>query len=202
MKILPAFRQFAFALLMCLPLLAVAAPEIGKPAPEFVGTDSSGKTVRLSDLKGKIVVLEWSNSGCPYVQKWYKSGAMQKLQQEAKQLGIVWLTVISSAPGEQGYVSAEEANKDTQSRNAAPAHVLLDPKGTIGHQYDARTTPQVFIINADGKLAYMGGADSIVSTNPADIAKAEPYVHDAIAAGKPVKNPVTKPYGCSVKYAK
>jgi peroxiredoxin len=190
---------------MSLSAVAVASPEIGKPAPDFVGTDSNGQTVHLSDFKGKVVVLEWSNDGCPYVRKWYKSGAMQKLQEEAAKDNIVWLTVISSGPGQEGYVSGEQANQDTQSRHATPTHVLLDPKGTIGHLYDARTTPDMYVIGADGKLAYMGGADSIASTNVNDIQKAEPYAEEAIAAvaaGKPVAHPVTRPYGCNVKYAK
>ncbi|HTV33935.1 MAG TPA: redoxin domain-containing protein [Methylocella sp.] len=177
---------------------------IGQPAPDFIGTDSYEQTVRLRDLNGKPVVLEWTNEGCPYVRKWYSSGAMQKLQREAAASGVVWLTIASSAPGEQGFVDATEANEDTKRRNAAPAHVLLDPEGEIGHLYGAETTPHIFIIRANGTLAYMGGADSIASTRVEDIAKAEPYAHEAIeavAAGKPVPHPVTRPYGCTIKYA-
>lgn len=186
-------------------LPSVAEPlQIGKPAPDFVGTDSYGKTLHLSDLKGKPVVLEWTNSGCPYVQKWYSGGAMQKLQREAAASGVVWLTIASSAKGEQGFVDAVQANADTGSRNAAPAHVLLDPAGKIGHLYNAETTPHIFVIGRDGALAYMGGADSIASTRVEDIDRAEPYAHEAIeaaAAGKPVPHPITRPYGCSVKYS-
>jgi peroxiredoxin len=177
---------------------------IGQQAPDFTGADSNGKTVQLSELKGKPVLLEWTNDGCPFVKKWYSSGAMQKLQREAASSGVVWLTIASSAPGEQGYVDAIAANQDTASRNAAPAHVLLDPQGRIGHLYGAQTTPHIFLIDQAGKLAYMGGADSIASTNVEDIAKAEPYVHEAIeavVAGKPVQHAVTRPYGCSVKYS-
>lgn len=177
---------------------------IGQPAPDFTGTDSYGQTLRLSDLKGKPVVLEWTNDGCPYVGKWYSSGAMQKLQHEAAASGAIWLTIVSSAPGEQGYVDAAQANEDTAKRNAVPAHVLLDPHGQIGHLYGAETTPHIFVIRPDGTLAYMGGADSIGSTRVEDLAKAEPYAQEAIeavAAGKPVPHPVTRPYGCTVKYS-
>jgi peroxiredoxin len=183
---------------------SVAEPlQIGRPAPDFVGVDSYGKTLHLSDLKGKPVVLEWTNAGCPYVKKWY-SGAMQKLQREAAASGVVWLTIASSGKGEQGFVDAVQANADTESRHAAPAHVLLDPAGKIGRLYGAETTPHIFVIGKDGALAYMGGADSIASTRVEDIDKAEPYAHEAleaVAAGKPVPHPVTRPYGCSVKYS-
>jgi peroxiredoxin len=190
--------------LAALPALAAEAPKIGQPAPEFTATDSDGHTVSLGDLKGKTVVLEWTNDGCPYVVKWYRSGAMQELQRDAARLGVVWLTIASSAPGEQGYVDAAAANADTQRRNAAPAHVLLDAKGVIGHLYGAQTTPHMFVVRPDGVLAYMGGADSIASTRDEDIGRAEPYAREAIeavVAGKPVVHSVTRPYGCTVKYA-
>jgi hypothetical protein len=190
--------------LSCPQTASAAELEVNKPAPDFVGTDSNGQTVHLSDFKGKNVVLEWSNDGCPFVRKWYGSGAMQALQIEAAKQNIVWLTIISSAPGKEGYVSGEKANEDTATRHAAPTHVLLDPEGKIGHLYNAKTTPDIFVINKDGVLEYMGGADSIASTDPADISKAEPYAREAIlavAAGKPVAHPVTRPYGCTVKYA-
>jgi peroxiredoxin len=178
--------------------------KIGHPAPDFVGTDSNGQPVRLADFKGKEVVLEWTNDGCPYVGKWYRSGAMQTLQREAAKLGAVWLTIASSAPGEQGYVDAAQANADTKDHDADPAHVLLDPQGALGRLYGAQTTPHIFVIRPDGALAYMGGADSIASTRIEDMQKAEPYAREAIeavAAGKPVLHPVTRPYGCSVKYS-
>lgn len=190
--------------LMAAPAIAADALKIGGPAPDFVGADSNGNTVRLADLKGKEVVLEWTNDGCPYVGKWYRSGAMQNLQRDAEKLGAVWLTVISSAPGEQGYVDAAKANADTRERNAAPAHVLLDPHGAIGRLYRAQTTPDIYVITRDGTLAYMGGADSIASTNIEDMKKAEPYAREAleaVATGKPVAHAVTRPYGCSVKYS-
>lgn len=193
---------------LCLAVLpafgAATGPQIGQPAPDFTGTGSNGEIVHLADLKGKMVVLEWTNDGCPYVGKWYSSGAMQQLQRDASALGAVWLTVVSSSPGEQGYVDPAKANEDTASRKAAPTHVLLDPTGNIGHLYAAATTPHIFVIKPDGTLAYMGGADSIASTRPEDLQKAEPYAREAIqavAAGKPVLHPITRPYGCSVKYS-
>jgi peroxiredoxin len=176
---------------------------VGQPAPDFTGVDSNGKTHRLSDFKGKTVVLEWTNHECPFVRKHYESGNMQKLQKAATGDGVVWLSVISSAPGQQGNVDGKKANELTKSRNAAPTAVLLDPQGTIGRTYSARTTPHMFIITPDGKLAYAGAIDSISSANKADIAKAENYVTAALNAlkkGQPVSNPTTQPYGCSVKY--
>jgi hypothetical protein len=198
------FAIIALGVLTVLPAWSLAAPQIGQPAPDFTGTDSNGKTVRLADLKGKVVVLEWTNNGCPFVRKWYSSGAMQALQRDARAKGVVWLTVVSSAPGEQGYVDGAGANQDTRSRNASPDNVLLDPHGTIGHLYDAKTTPEIAVIRTDGKLAYLGGADSIASTDVADLPRAEPYAREAIqavVAGQPVAHPVTRPYGCSVKYS-
>jgi hypothetical protein len=195
--------MLALGALMAVPAWSLAAPQVGQTAPDFTGTDSNGQTVRLSSLKGKVVVLEWSNDGCPYVHKWYSSGAMQGLQRDARAKGVVWLTVVSSAPGEQGYVDGPRANEDTRSRNAAPSNVVLDPQGTIGHLYNAVTTPEIVVIKADGTLAYLGGADSIASTDPSDLTRAEPYAREAIDAvvnGQPVAHPLTRPYGCSVKY--
>jgi peroxiredoxin len=183
---------------------AHAAPEAGKPAPDFSAVDSNGKTVKLSDFHGKTVVLEWTNDGCPYVKKHYGSGNMQSLQKDAAAKGIVWLTIVSSAPGKQGYVDGAGANGLTASRGAAPAAVLLDAQGAVGHLYDARTTPHMFIVDKDGTLVYMGGIDGKPATEVADIPGAKNYVRaalDEIAAGKPVAEAVTRPYGCSVKYA-
>jgi len=178
-------------------------PRVGKPAPDFVGTDSYGKTVALKDLRGRTVVLEWSNHQCPFVGKHYRSGNMQALQKEAAGQGVVWLTILSSAPGTQGSVTAAEANELTRSRGAAPAAVVLDPAGTIGRAYDARTTPHMFVIDGAGTLVFMGGIDDKPTTDVADIATAKNYVRlalNAVAAGKPVQEAVTRPYGCSVKY--
>jgi peroxiredoxin len=182
---------------------AHAAPQVGKPAPEFTAVDSNGKTHKLSELRGKLVALEWTNHDCPYVRKHYNAGNMQAIQKQAADAGIVWLTVISSPPGEQGNVTNEKANELTQTRKASPAAVLIDPKGEVGRAYDARVTPHMFLINAEGTLVYMGGIDSIPSTRADDIEKATPYFRDAITAavkGEPVKNAVTRPYGCTVKY--
>ena len=180
-----------------------AAPEAGKPAPDFSAVDLNGKTVKLSDYRGKPVVLEWTNDGCPYVKKHYSSNNMQTLQKEAAARGIVWLTIISSAPGAQGYMTGAEANKLTGTRGAAPAAVILDPEGKLGHLYDARTTPHMFIVNGEGTLVYMGGIDDKATTDAGDIKTAKNYVRaalDNLAAGAPVENAVTRPYGCSVKY--
>lgn len=182
---------------------ASAAPEIGMPAPEFSAVNSNGTSVRLSDYRGKTVVLEWTNDGCPYVKKHYSSGNMQALQKEAAAKSVVWLTIISSAPGAQGYLTGEQANKLTETRGAAPAAVILDPEGELGHLYDARTTPHLFIVNKDGALVYMGGVDDKATTDVADIMTARNYVREALdrlASGAPIENAVTRPYGCSVKY--
>jgi peroxiredoxin len=195
------------ALLTCLcgtgATAAGAAPHIGQPAPDFTATDSRGNPVRLSQYRGKIVVLEWTNADCPYTRKHYTSGNMQGVQALAQKNGVVWLTVISSAPGKQGYVNGPAADALTQSRAAVPSAVLLDPSGTIGRMYDAKTTPHMFVIDKNGALQYMGGIDSIATTDISDIAHAEPYLKEAmlaVAQGSPVAHPVTKPYGCSIKY--
>jgi hypothetical protein len=149
------------------------------------------------------VVLEWSNNQCPFVGKHYRSGNMQALQKEATGQGVIWLTVLSSAPGAQGNVTAAEANELTRSRGAAPTAVILDPSGSIGRAYGARTTPHMFVIDKSGTLAYMGGMDDKATTDVADIPTAKNYVRLALTAvmsGTPVQDPVTRPYGCSVKY--
>lgn len=197
------FIGLAGASAATLPGAASAAPAINQPAPSFTATDSNGQTVSLSQLRGKLAVLEWTNDACPFVGKWYRSGAMQALQRQAAQLGAVWLSVISSAPGEQGYADGRRANQLTVSRNAAPARVLLDPTGALGRLYDAQNTPQIFVIDAQGVLRYDGGADSIASTDIADLKRATPYAKlaiEAVAGGQAVPYPVTRPYGCTVKY--
>lgn len=182
---------------------ALAAPTIGQPAPAFTALDSKGKQHQLSDFKGKIVVLEWTNHECPYVQKHYKSSNMQNLQKQAAQAGAVWLSVISSAPGEQGYVAGAKADELVASGGAAPTAVLLDPNGEIGKAYDARTTPHMYVIDANGVLRYAGGIDSIASTKLEDVAKAQPLfktAFESVAKGEDVKQATTRPYGCGVKY--
>lgn len=191
------------AALAMVPVSAFAASDIGRPAPAFTAPDSNGKTWSLADLKGKIVVLETSNQDCPYVRKHYTSANMQTLQREAAAKGVVWLTVASSAPGEQGFVTAAEANELTRNRNAAPAAFLLDPQSRIARAYGATVTPHMYIIDASGMLAYKGGIDSIPSSNPADVPKAKQYVRvalDEVLAGKPVTEASTRPYGCTLKY--
>jgi len=182
---------------------AVAAPEIGAPAPAFSGVDTDGKTWSLDALEGQPVILEWTNHDCPYVQKHYETGNMQALQREAVADGFVWLSVISSAPGKQGHVTAKQAAELTESRDAAPSAVLLDTDGAIGRAYGARTTPHMYIIDASGTLVFMGGIDDRRTTDPADVEGAENYVRLAmneLASGDAVSQPVTRPYGCSIKY--
>jgi peroxiredoxin len=199
-------KQFFQMTLIILALTACgssAAPRVGEPAPDFEGVDSRGEVHRLAEYRGKIVVLEWTNHDCPFVRKHYGAGNMQDQQREAAAQGVVWLSVISSAPGKQGHVSPQEADELTRKRDAHPDAVILDPEGKIGRSYAAKTTPHMFIIDAAGTLVYMGGIDSISSANPDDIPRATQYVRVALqemAAGKPVSSAVTKPYGCSVKY--
>lgn len=178
-------------------------PALGKAAPDFVGVDSKGQKVRLADLKGKLVVLEWTNHGCPYVRKHYNSGNMQKVQGVAREQGVVWLSIVSSPEGAQGHVNGAEADKLTADRNAKPSHVLLDPKGQIGRLYGARVTPHMYIVGADGTLLYKGGIDSIRSSRIDDIAKAKNYVLaalDDIKAGRKVAEADTIAYGCTIHY--
>lgn len=180
-----------------------AKPEVGKPAPDFSVADTAGKTWSLRDLSGKGLILEWTNHDCPYVQKHYGSRNMQALQQEAQRAGYVWLSVISSAPGKQGHVTPAEADALTKDRGASPTAILLDEGGTMGRAYGAQTTPHMFVIDGAGTLVYMGGIDDRATTDPADVAGAKNYVRLALgdlAAGKPVANAATRPYGCSVKY--
>ncbi len=200
------FSKLALAglALAWLPLTTQAAATIDQAAPAFSGKGADGRTINLSDYKGKTVVLEWTNHDCPFVKKHYESGNIPKLQKEAAAKGVVWLQVISSAPGEQGQVDGPTALKINGYRDSKPAGTVLDADGTIGKLYGAKTTPHLFIVNPEGKLVYKGGIDSIPSSNPADIAKADNYVSSALtalAAGKKVANPTTQPYGCSVKYA-
>ena len=151
------------------------------------------------------MVLEWTNHGCPFVQKHYGTGNMQALQRDAADKGIVWLSVISSAPGLQGYVEGKEANRLSRERDAVPTAVLLDPKGKVGRSYDARTTPHMYVIDAAGTLVYMGGIDDRPTANWADVDGATNYVRaalDDVAAGRPVATPTARPYGCSVKYGR
>lgn len=182
---------------------AHAAPEIGKPAPEFMANDTNGNHVMLSALKGKTVVLEWTNHECPFVKKHYNGGNMQALQKEATADGVVWVSIVSSAKGKEGNTTAEEANKIMVEQKAVPTHKILDESGAIGTLYGAKTTPHMFVIDKNGILAYAGAIDDKSSADPEDIKTAKNYVRAALAdlkAGKPVETPATNPYGCGVKY--
>ena len=179
-----------------------AAPQVGQAAPAFTLTDSKGQSHSLADFAGKTVVLEWTNHECPFVVKHY-SGNMQSLQKQFGSDDVVWLTVISSAPGKQGHITGAKADELTSSRNAMPDAVLFDETGVTGKAYDAKTTPHMYVIDKKGVLQYMGGIDSIPSAKVDDIAKATPYFSDALTAvlaGNPANPAVTKPYGCSIKY--
>ena len=192
---------------VAMTLLATAAAfaaRVGQPAPDFVATDSDGQSHHLADYRGKYVVLEWHNNGCPYTQKHYQSGNMENLQREWTARGVIWFTVISSAPGEQGYVTAAQENDYMRQIHAAPTAALLDSDGQLGRLYDAKTTPHMFVINPDGVLIYNGAIDDRPSTDASDITGATNYVSQALTeamAGKPVSVATTWPYGCSVKYA-
>jgi len=195
---------FALGGLLATAPTASANPEIGKPAPAFTAVDTKGNEVSLADLRGKTVVLEWTNHQCPYVMKHYDAGNMQQLQTDAASDGVVWISLISSRPGAQGHVSPDKANSLTESRNASPSHVVLDESGVIGRQYDARTTPHMYVINPEGDLVFKGGIDDRPTTREADIDGATNYVRlalDAVKSGNPVETSVARPYGCSIKYA-
>ena len=189
---------------VAVPWLSWAAAKVGEAAPAFTAVASTGKSVSLASYRSRIVVLEWTNHECPYVRKHYETGNMQALQKEATGQGVVWLSVISSAPGEQGYVSPAQANELTQSRGAAPTAVLLDPKGTVGRMYGATNTPHMYVIDQVGILRYAGAIDDRPTTRTSDVQGAHNYVRaalHAVAAGQPVPAPVTHAYGCTVKYA-
>lgn len=188
--------------------LALAAPATAKIATgsnvsDMTVTDSNGVQHNLSDFAGKKVVLEWTNHGCPYVKKHYKTDNMQKTQKMATADGAVWLSIVSSAPGKQGYVSGAEANELTASRNAAPTAVVLDPEGTAGRTFAAKTTPHMYIIDEAQTLVYQGAIDDNRSASPKTVAGAKNYVVaalDDLKAGNAVAESDTAPYGCSVKY--
>jgi peroxiredoxin len=185
-------------------VLSASAVRVGEPAPTFTATDSNGNTQRLSDYKGKFVVLEWHNQGCPYTKKHYESGNMQHLQKEWTGKGVVWFTVISSAPGKQGYVTAAQENDYAKRMNASPTAVLMDPQGGLGHLYGAKTTPHMYVIDPSGNLIYNGAIDDHPTPDQSDISGSKNYVSAALEealTGKPVTTASTTPYGCSVKYS-
>jgi AhpC/TSA family len=185
------------------PLSALAQAHVGGAAPDFQLKDANGKETTLSQFKGKIVVLEWFNPNCPFVKKFYSAGDMPRFQKKARDMGAVWLTINSSAEGKPGYLSQEDAPKTASSMGLEPAALLLDPKGTVGKMYGARTTPHMFVVNPAGTLVYAGAIDSTPSTDASDIEGATNYVLnavDSVAKGKDFDPVATEPYGCSVKY--
>lgn len=197
--------KLALASLFLLLVLPIFAVRVGEAAPGFSSTDTYGHQHSLTQCKGKFVVLEWHNQGCPYTKKHYDSANMQKLQKYWTGKGVIWLTVISSAPGKQGYVTAEQENDYVKRMGAAPTAVLLDPTGELGHLYGAKTTPHMFVINPEGRLIYDGAIDDRPTSDESDIAGARNYVTAVLeqsTAGKPVAVATSRPYGCSVKYAK
>jgi AhpC/TSA family len=180
-----------------------AAPAVGQPAPEFTLKDASGRTVQLSDYRGKYVVLEWTNPGCPYVRKHYDSGNMAATQQDAASKGAVWLSVNSTERASYDYLEPAKLVAWQKDRKLQPTATLMDEEGLAGKAYGARTTPHMYIVDPQGKLVYAGGIDSIASSSPADIPRAVNYVKQGLAeatAGKPITNAATRPYGCSIKY--
>jgi hypothetical protein len=194
----------AFAALAVVAGPASAAPVVGQPAPNFKLADANGKVVTLSDFRGKTVVLEWNNPGCPFVQKHYGSGNMQRTQAAAAKAGVVWLTINSGAPGKQGHMSGADAKAFLTKAGARPTAYLIDYRGVVGKAYDAKTTPHMYVVNKAGTLVYAGGIDDKPSANPADIAGARNHVLAALSelrAGKAVSIATSRPYGCSVKYA-
>lgn len=197
------YRALLHTGLLLFLLAAALAAKVGDPAPDFTATDSNGKTHHLADYKGKYVVLEWHNQGCPYTRKHYESGNMQRLQKEWTARGVEWFTVISSAPGTQGYVTASQENDYVSKMNAVPTAVLLDPDGNLGHLYAAKTTPHMYIIDPSGVLIYNGAIDDHPTSDQSDIPSSRNYVSVALQeamSGKKVTDPATRPYGCSVKY--
>lgn len=184
-------------------LFAADPPPVGNAAPEFSLPDAHGKTHALADYKGKYVVLEWFNPECPFVKKHYGSDNMQKLQADYTGKGVVWLTIDSNAPGTEGSITAEQAQKIMSGWKTHQTALLLDPEGKVGRAYGAKNTPNMVIINPDGKIVYEGAIDSKATPNPADIPASTNYVKAALdesLAGKAISHPSTRPYGCSVKY--
>jgi hypothetical protein len=192
----------AFATLV-VTVAAHAAPSVGQSAPDFGLRDANGKTVKLSDYRGKHVVLEWTNPGCPYVRKHYNSGNMPATQREAVEKGVVWLAINSTEKASGDYLEPSKLVAWINERKAQPSAVLMDEEGTAGRAYGARTTPHMYIVDPQGRLIYAGGIDSIPSSDPDDIKRAVNYVRQGLneaLAGKPISAATTRAYGCSVKY--
>jgi len=192
-----------FTSLITTTVFASDVPPVGSAAPDFSLTDAQGKTHSLSEYKGKYVVLEWFNPECPFVKKHYGTSNMQNLQKQYTDKGVVWLTIDSNAPGTEGSITPEQAQKVSASWKTHQTALLLDPEGKAGRAYGAKNTPNMVIISPEGKIAYEGAIDSKASPNPADIPSSTNYVKAALdesLAGKRITTPQTKPYGCSVKY--
>lgn len=188
---------------LLLAAAAQAAPAVGQPAPAFTLKDTAGKAVQLSDYRGKYVVLEWTNPGCPYVRKHYDSGNMAATQQDAAGKGVVWLSINSTEAGSWDYMQPAKLVAWQKERKVQPTATLMDEEGTVGKAYGARTTPHMYIVDPEGKLVYAGGIDSIPSSSKDDIARAVNYVRQGLAeatAGKTITAATTRPYGCSIKY--
>jgi len=196
------FRFGLLSAIMAASSIALALPP-GSVAPEFKGVDSNGVTHSLSGYRGKFVVLEWANRGCPYEQKHYLSGNMESLQKQWTAKGVVWLSILSDGPAQQGYVTPAEENDYLKTMHASPTAALLDPTGAIGRLYQARTTPHIFVIDPTGKIVYQGAIDDQPTPDPASLEGADNYLNDALnasLAGKPVAVAATRPYGCAVHY--
>lgn len=200
------FKRF-FALVFCLTALHTGAVEAsvktGKEAPNFKSFDTYSKPISLDKMKGKIVVLEWTNHECPFVVKHYESGNMQKVQKAVEGEDVVWISVVSSAPNKQGYVDAQKANTITLDSKASPTHKVLDPTGEIGKLFGAKTTPHIFVLDKEGKVAYQGAIDDHSTWRQRGLEDAKNYVISAVEdlrAGNKVQTAETAPYGCSVKY--
>jgi peroxiredoxin len=196
-------RTLLAAVCLGLAAPAFAAPQLGQPAPAFKAMDAQGHARSLAAFAGKTVVLEWTNSGCPYVGKHYGSGTMQALQKKETAEGVVWLTISSSAPDMQGYFTPPTARAWAARQHWSGSALLLDSAGKIGREYEAKNTPHMFVIDKAGRIAYMGGIDDRPYADPESLKGAKPYVAMALAdlkAGRPVATPVSQPYGCSVKY--
>lgn len=195
-------RAALLLLLAALPL-ASAGPEVGQPAPDFTLPDTKGETHSLEDYRGEWVVLEWLNYGCPYVQKHYRTGNIPSQQEKWRDEGVVWLAIVSSAPGKQGYYEPAAMNEKSAKWGNNATAVLLDPEGDVGRAYEARTTPHMFVIDPEGSVVYMGGIDDVPTARDEDLERATQLVDRALTeamAGEPVSQPTSQPYGCSVKY--
>lgn len=197
-------RQLVFLAAVLTCSLSAFAVRVGSQAPNFTGTDSHGQSNTLSQYRGHFVVLEWTNNGCPFTRKHYESGNMQALQRQWTGRGVIWVTILSSARGQQGYMTASEENAYLAREHASPTAAILDPSGVIGRLYEAKTTPDMVVIDPSGKIIYEGAIDDHPTTDPADIPQSRNYVSEALSAAmadQPVAVTYTRSYGCSVKYA-